>query len=207
MFKASKNEIEFKNVPFIEMKCIDNLNLASMPYEDVTFTSSVTLVIQYLESLLYATTGQCRICKECKESIYSRACILANAKDGAWLALDEVLNAVIDLGYASQSKAVYFNTVESLRYYMDQHRVAIVELALTDTTKNAHAFDIELPASKLSDDYTKGFIAYKMDDQHVILQNTLGISSGIAGFNRMTIDTLSHLFVKGACLVQDWRME
>ena len=56
--------------------------------------------------------------------------------------LESSMNACMQLGFVKNTELTMFNDVKTLKWQMHEYKNAIVQLSLTDTTKNAYDFEI-----------------------------------------------------------------
>ena len=109
------------------------------------------------------------------------------------------MQACLNLGYIINADLVAFNDIPTLKWYMHEYKNVVVQLKLTDTTKNAHGFTIDSSGTELfKNTCSKGFILMQYDENSLILQNSIGENCGARGFNKINWDTFRELFIDGA---------
>lgn len=192
MFSKSDKPFEFVKRPR-PAGALDFVRYSCPPKAVVGEKSGAAVFAQHLESLKYVSDGPCRCPGSFLDVLFEEA-----KKGGRTLpAFDAYVEACVSLGCVRNCRTAYFNDVDTLGFYLREYRSVPVELLLTDTTMNAREFEISEPGEPVKG-YTKGFVAFRMTDDLVVLQNTLGENCGAIGFNCVPMDVFKKLLVKGA---------
>lgn len=204
MFSCSdETKIEFLERACPE-GCIDCVDVSTPPKCVVGKKSGPAVVMQMVESFRYRTSGYSKCKDENIQKLYDSACMLDREILGRSVdfpTIPSVMQSCLDLGYVRNCKIAYAKDIETLKYLLDQYKSVVVELKLTSTTKNAHDFEISDYGDVMRSDCTKGFVLYRMADDYVLVQNSLGVECGVLGFNKIKMEAFKRLFVKGTCFV------
>lgn len=203
MFTFNGNAV-YSNIssPKVVDERIDGMKYSIHPISYVGEKSGTALIAQYLGTLFNKIGYSASIDEAVVNAIYdeSRALDRQNGiQSGMFPTLESSMNACMRLGFVKNTELTMFNDVKTLKWQMHEYKNAIVQLRLTDTTKNAYDFEISSTGYQLADGkYTKGFIVMQYDSEGLILQNSLGRNAGAAGFNRMAWQVFESLFVDGS---------
>lgn len=173
---------------------------------DISKTSGASLVMSYLEALHNRTCGFAQCTPESLSKLYDKAVRIDKEEIGIKLesshpTLQALMKAASSLGYVKRCKTVWFNDMLTLKHYLREYGFAIIELKLTTSTRNAYDFEILDEGDLITEKLSKGFIICKLDDENAIVQNSLGLASGVLGFNKIKTIALEKLLIKGACFV------
>lgn len=197
-------------LPIVESKipsAVNNIGLwQSPPRGEDSIMNGASLVIQYLENILYRTTDNLEIDRSDLIALWEKAIILdENLEDSVEALSDEYptlhscMQAAIDLEFVKGCTVQHIRpSVADIKYFIRQYNGVIVQLKITSTTYNADTFVINDVGSILTEDFTKGFIAHSYSDQVVILQNSRGIHCGSLGYHKMSWTTFSNLILDAA---------
>ena len=203
MFTFNSNTV-YSNIssPKVVDERIDGMKYSIHPISYVGEKSGTALVAQYLGTLFNKIGYSASIDEAVVNTIYDESCSLDRQngiQSGMFPTLESSMNACMQLGFVKNTELAMFNDVKTLKWQMHEYKNAIVQLSLTDTTKNAYDFEISSTGYQLADGkYTKGFIVMQYDSEGLILQNSLGRNVGAAGFNRMAWPVFESLFVDGS---------
>ena len=203
MFTFNGNTV-YSNIssPKVVDERIDGMKYSIHPMSYVGEKSGTALVAQYLGTLFNKIGYSASIDEAVVNAIYDESCSLDRQngiQSGMFPTLESSMNACMQLGFVKNTELTMFNDVKTLKWQMHEYKNAIVQLRLTDTTKNAYDFKISSTGYQLADGkYTKGFIVMQYDSEGLILQNSLGRNAGAAGFNRMAWPVFESLFVDGS---------
>lgn len=203
MFTFNSNTV-YSNIssPKVVDERIDGMKYSIHPISYVGEKSGTALVAQYLGTLFNKIGYSASIDEAVVNAIYDESCSLDRQngiQSGMFPTLESSMNACMQLGFVKNTELTMFNDVKTLKWQMHEYKNAIVQLSLTDTTKNAYNFEISSTGYQLADGkYTKGFIVMQYDSEGLILQNSLGRNAGAAGFNRIAWPVFESLFVDGS---------
>ena len=203
MFTFNSNTV-YSNIssPKVVDERIDGMKYSIHPISYVGEKSGTALVAQYLGTLFNKIGYSASIDEAVVNAIYDESCSLDRQngiQSGMFPTLESSMNACMQLGFVKNTELTMFNDVKTLKWQMHEYKNAIVQLSLTDTTKNAYDFEISSTGYQLADGkYTKGFIVMQYDSEGLILQNSLGRNVGAAGFNRIAWPVFESLFVDGS---------
>lgn len=203
MFITDDN-IPYLNIesPKIQDESVNGIKYSIKPMSYAGEKSGCALVSQYLGTMFNKLGYSARMRQDQIDEIYQNALILdkSNGKDeDPFPTMKSALQTCLDSGYIRNADLVFFNDVKTLKWYMHEYKNLIVQLKLTNTTKNAHRFQIDSSGDMLFDGkYSKGFIVMQYDGNGLILQNSLGENVGARGFNRISWETFNDLFIDGA---------
>ena len=203
MFTFNSNAV-YSNIssPKVVDERIDGMKYSIHPISYVGEKSGTALVAQYLGTLFNKIGYSASIDEAVVNAIYDESCSLDRQngiQSGMFPTLESSMNACMRLGFVKNTELTMFNDVKTFKWQMHEYKNAIVQLRLTDTTKNAYDFEISSTGYQLADGkYTKGFIVMQYDSEGLILQNSLGRNVGAAGFNRMAWPVFESLFVDGS---------
>lgn len=164
-----------------------------------------SLVIQYLENILYRTTAHLEIDKGDLTMLWEKAIALDEELEELEAVSDECptlhncMQASIDLGFVKGCTVQHIKPVISdIKYFIRQYNGVLVQLKATSTTYNTSSFVISDVGTVLTEDFTKGFIAHSYNSSDVILQNSRGIHCGSLGYHKMSWTTFSNLVLDAA---------
>lgn len=198
------NNTTYSNIesPKIVDESVNGMKYSVKPIAYIGEYSGCALVAQYLGTLFNKLGYSARIDYDQISILYNNA-IRIDAEHGIssrlFPTMKSILEACIQLNYVKNAELVLFNDIKTLKWYMHEYKNILVQLKLTDTTKNAYDFEITSAGNELYDGiYSKGFIVMQYDADNLILQNSLGENVGARGFNKIDWQTFSNLFIDGA---------
>lgn len=188
---------------------VNNIQLwQSPPRAENSVMNGASLVIQYLENILYRTTGHLEIDQSDLVKLWERAILLDEAFVDAGeleMASDECptlhscMQAAIDLQFVKGCTVQHIRpNVADIKYFIRQYNGVIVQLKATTTTYNITGFTIADVGTVLSEDFNKGFIAHGYSSDVVLLQNSRGVCCGSLGYHKMSWTTFNNLVLDAA---------
>ena len=194
--------------PVVKDKC-DFIDYTSSPNSWTDELAGVSLVLQYLQGYNFRTFGHKKAnTKSQLTAVHAAAVALDESLESIlddlsemYPTLHSVMQAFADKGYAihSEGPKMIKNTIDDIKGMIYEYGGIILECKLTDTTYNAHGYDIDSAGTEINESFTKGFIAYGFDSDYVYVQNSLGINAGSIGFHRIPWKIIPQLVVCGAC--------
>lgn len=181
------------------LQSVNGLQFMNRPKNVVGVKSGTAVVCSYLESFKLRTDGHGEIGQAGIDGLFQAALAREQTSrpSAAIPSLKSLADACVAQSYVLNAGVGWFNTADAFRYFMSEYKAAIVELKVTTAVFSAADFLISDVGSLIDDTRTKGFVACCYDSDHVLLQNTLGESAGIAGFHKMTWSVFQRLLVQG----------
>ena len=146
MFTFNSNTV-YSNIssPKVVDERIDGMKYSIHPISYVGEKSGTALVAQYLGTLFNKIGYSASIDEAVVNAIYDESCSLDRQngiQSGMFPTLESSMNACMQLGFVKNTELTMFNDVKTLKWQMHEYKNAIVQLSLTDTTKNAYDFEI-----------------------------------------------------------------
>lgn len=177
----------------------------SPPRAEDGVMNGASLVVQYLENILYRTTAHLEIDHADLVALWERAILLDEDLEELETISDECptlhncMQAAIDLGFVKGCTVQHIKpSIADIKYFIRQYNGVIVQLKATTTTYNADSFAISDVGIVLTEDFNKGFIAHSYNSSDVVLQNSRGIYCGSLGYHKMAWTTFSNLVLDAA---------